>query len=142
MISQDIAAWRDSELETCTPTDWYSTYLLRPNLLHNNFRGLLLSFRGHTTLHVKTVLYNPHTRTQGPLDQCSYVEKHQRQRGQCLRFEEGQTCGGGSSVKRCTSARMPAEAVASQRTHVQSDVRSVCVLSKLHILANPASMNW
>ena len=74
MISQnDIAAWRDSELETCMPTDWYSIYLTSPirqiyctttfadYCFH--FADPSRIFRGHTTLHVKTVLYNPHTRT-------------------------------------------------------------------------------
>ena len=53
-----------TEFATCMPTDWYSIYrhvLYSPNLLRNNFRGFLLSFRGPSAdlsrTHVKTILY-------------------------------------------------------------------------------------
>ena len=72
MISQKyFAAWRDSELETCMPTDWYSIYLTSPIRPKSTtfaeycfpFADPPRIFRGHTTLHVKTVLHNSHTRT-------------------------------------------------------------------------------
>ena len=58
-----------------TGTAYTSQVLYGPNLLRNNFRGFLLSFRGPianlSRTHVKTVLYK--MPTQGPLDQCSYI---------------------------------------------------------------------
>ena len=61
MISQkDIAAWRDSELETCTPTDWYFADYCFPSRTHRgSFADILSSM-------LKPFYIIP---TQGPLDQ-------------------------------------------------------------------------